>query len=86
MSKKHYIMIANAIYQATQGNLDIKEYALIRALSIAFQDDNPDFDTERFLSACMGSNMKRCCINCFNVIYTNIKKPYTCKNCNTLNK
>lgn len=60
MTRKHYEMIAKAIYDETTPHLgsyggcdSVQALAdLARSLSAAFATDNPRFDRERFLKAC----------------------------------
>ena len=46
MTRKHYIAIATAI------SLNKSKESIIPALASVFADDNPNFDWEKFVTAC----------------------------------
>ena len=53
LSKKYYKAIASAIQQSAHvGNGLLDKEDLINELSIFFKWDNPQFDKDRFLTAC----------------------------------
>ena len=53
-SKKHYSLIARAIYESRESDDSniIHAYWLVRMLSFAFKQDNPRFDADTFRVAC----------------------------------
>lgn len=48
MTKKDYIIIANAIKPLIQSKQDIPAFMLVNVLVYAFKADNPRFDEQKF--------------------------------------
>jgi len=57
MTKKHYVAIAEAIVDAQMGKVTgaipcLDGELLVASLCDIFQDDNPNFNADRFCEAC----------------------------------
>lgn len=52
MTKKDYVLIAKNVKYAKEDKFEDKLGVFVASLAVDLQDDNPKFDTTRFLEAC----------------------------------
>lgn len=81
MTKKNYVAIAEILAHHAKHYEDIKEFKFLvdvcDQLADYFEQDNPRFDRERFLSACGVEKIGQCAV-CDAQLGNDKKCPYNC--------
>ena len=60
LHRKHYETIADCIKEATLTNATLDKAKLMGLLSVEFKKDNPLFNKDKFMDACINEEVIHC--------------------------